>query len=100
MLLPPLPAVRRNSYAEELRQLLRETIEDFRASAARCRQSAENFCRPSVILKPSVTPMTCAATGVLYYVAAYSGLFAAGDTPELACQEFDRLWMFGEDGER
>ncbi len=31
------------------------------------------------------------------FIAAWSGLSAEGDTPEIACAEFDRLWVGGND---
>ncbi len=31
------------------------------------------------------------------FIAKWSGLVAEGDTPEMACSNFDRLWVGGDD---
>ncbi len=31
------------------------------------------------------------------YIAKWRGLIAEGETPEIACQNFDRLWVGGDD---
>lgn len=33
----------------------------------------------------------------IVYIAKWSGLIAEGETPEIACQNFDRMWVGGDD---
>jgi hypothetical protein len=48
---------------------------------------AKSIIRPTTALRPEVTQDP---TG---WTAAYGEVVGAGPTPELACQDFDRLWL-------
>lgn len=76
-----------------------EEIEDARENRARARGEAEaeanyrkDSRRPSRVLWPDVffNPEE------KKWVCMHSGVRAYGDTPEIACDNFDHLWMYGK----
>ena len=76
-----------------------ETIEDARECRARTREEAiaedayrKDSRRPSRVLWPDVYYSDKDKT----WVCSHSGVRAYGDTPEIACDNFDHLWMYGK----
>jgi hypothetical protein len=73
-----------------------KTIYDTLLRAAELRlQRERNLNRPSVLLAVEVSCYVTEA-GSLHYAADYSSLRATGETPELACENFDHLWATGD----
>jgi hypothetical protein len=54
-----------------------------------------NLLRPSLMLLATVSGFLT-ESGQIRYAAEAAGLRATGDTPELAFDNFDRLWVTGE----
>ena len=76
-----------------------ETIEDARECRARARAEAiaedtyrKDSRRPSRVLWPDVY----FNTDEKKWACVHSGVRAFGDTPEIACDNFDHLWMYGK----
>ena len=76
-----------------------EEIEDARENRARARAEAiaeasyrQDSRRPSRVLWPDVF----FNTDEKKWVCMHSGVRALGDTPEIACDNFDHLWMYGK----
>lgn len=51
--------------------------------------------RPSMALSVAIQPEE--REGGTVYVVSYSGISVEGETPEIACQNFDRLWIGRDD---
>lgn len=76
-----------------------EEIEAARAARARLRKEAEaemNYQkgsrRPSRVLWPDIS----FNEETKQWVCEHSGVLAYGDTPEMACDNFDHLWISGK----
>lgn len=57
-------------------------------------QRARNANRPSILLGAAITTEQT-LDGRTIYIASASGVTAHGESPELAFQEFDRMWTQG-----
>lgn len=58
-------------------------------------QSAKQLKRPCMTLGIQVRQEERGDRTV--FIAAWSGLIAEGDTPEMACSNFDRMWVGGDE---
>lgn len=83
------------TYVDNFHDCRKQTAAYLLEAARRRLQHETNLCRPSVLLRVTITPHNTDDLQ-LKYEAAYSGVIAWGDTPELACQAFDLLWQQGE----
>lgn len=55
----------------------------------------QNANRPSVVLQVKIETQWVADEKT--YIASYAGVTAHGDTPEIAFQNFDRVWSQGRE---
>lgn len=58
-------------------------------------QRSKQLKRPCLILGITVSPQERGDRTV--FVAQWGEIIAEGDTPEMACAEFDRMWVGGND---
>ena len=58
------------------------------------KHQATNMFRPTSLMRPDIefTP-----EGQGEWTATYSGVVGRGPSPELACQDFDRVWLGKDD---
>jgi hypothetical protein len=66
------------------------------AAAKAQRRAEENRCRPSILLGAEIESFLT-ESGEIRFAVSYSGLRETGETPEIACDNFDHLWLNGSD---
>lgn len=72
--------------AKEIFEREQESTKTHQRTLDLLEQQAKSIVRPTTALRPEVTHDDG-------WTATYGDVVGAGPTPELACQDFDRIWL-------